>query len=179
MAINFKLSRVVEIDPAIDDMTRTWVGWSSEHSPQETFSQNRGVWLLGPRAERERYATFSFEGQIRVVASIDRLETVPAKNPALRSKRAVVGRVLEAGDPVHDELIGQWVDEHRNPVTYFEDPMGGARTCACGCDGTVPGHRAFLPGHDQRAVHERITRQWGSTLGFIEWFDAAYPKSAE
>jgi hypothetical protein len=179
VAINFKLSPVKKVDPAIDDMTRTWVGWSSEHSPQETFTQNRGVWVLGPRAERERYATFSSEGEIRVVAAIERLETVPAKNPRLRSKQAVVGRVLDAGDPVHDALIGRPVDEHRNPVTYFDDPMEGARTCACGCGGPVPGHRVFLPGHDQRAVHDRITRQWGSTLGFIEWFDAEYAKSGE
>jgi hypothetical protein len=40
--------------------------------------------------------------------------------------------------------------------------------------GTVSGGRVFLPGHDQRAVHERIARQWGDTLGFITWFDSQY-----
>jgi hypothetical protein len=39
----------------------------------------------------------------------------------------------------------------------------------------VSGNRSFLPGHDQRAVHERIARQWGGTLGFMDWFDATYP----
>lgn len=33
---------------------------------------------------------------------------------------------------------------------------------------------ALRPGHDQRAVHERIARQWGDTLGFIHWFDDTY-----
>jgi len=27
-------------------------------------------------------------------------------------------------------------------------------------------------------VHERIARQWGGTVGFIEWFDATYPEAA-
>ncbi len=39
--------------------------------------------------------------------------------------------------------------------------------------GHVVGGRVDLPGHDQRAVHDRITRQWGSTLGFIDWFDVS------
>ena len=34
---------------------------------------------------------------------------------------------------------------------------------------------AFLPGHDQQAVHDRNTRQWGSPLSFVTWFDATYP----
>ena len=34
--------------------------------------------------------------------------------------------------------------------------------------------RRFIPGHDQRAVHERIERQWGDTMGFIRWFDETY-----
>jgi hypothetical protein len=31
----------------------------------------------------------------------------------------------------------------------------------------VVGGRLFLPGHDQRAIPERIARRWGDTLGFI------------
>lgn len=172
MAINFKLGSVTEIDPTTDDMTRMWIGWSPTNTSQETYDQNRGIWLLGPRAERERYATFSFDGTARVVVALERIETVPARVPGARSKRAIVGRVLEAGDPMHDALVGQPVDSHRNPFTYLDDPAGGARTCACGCGSPVPGHRAFLPEHDQRAVHDR------STLGFIDWFDATYPDAA-
>ena len=41
----------------------------------------------------------------------------------------------------------------------------------------VPGHRILVPGHDQRAVHDRITRQWGNTFNFINWFDATYPEA--
>ena len=179
MAINFKLGPVRDATPEQDDMGRTWFGFSPTHSAQQTYEQNRGIWLLGPRAARERYATFSFDGTVRVVVEVDRIETVPAKDATRRSKSAVAGRVLEAGHPVHDALVGQPVDVHRNPVTYLADPSGGPRTCACGCGAAVADHRAFAPGHDQRAVHERISRQWGSTLGFIDWFDTAYPTKPE
>lgn len=82
--------------------------------------------------------------------------------------------VLGSGDLAFDALIGQPMpDRHRNPVTYVADPVD-QRTCACGCGGRVTGGRVFLPGHDQRAVHERIARQWGDTLGFIAWFDNEY-----
>lgn len=175
MAINFKLGPVRDVAPEQDDMGRSWVGFAPTHTADQTYEHNRGIWLLGLRAARERYATFSFDGTVRVVVEVDRVETVPAKDPGRRSKSAVVGRVLGAGHPAHDALAGQPVDLHRNPVTYLPDPSGGPRTCGCGCGAPVAGHRAFAPGHDQRAVHERITRQWGSTLGFIDWFDAAYP----
>jgi hypothetical protein len=33
-----------------------------------------------------------------------------------------------------------------------------------------------MPGHDQRAIHDRIARQWGNTLAFVDWFDATFPK---
>lgn len=175
MAINFKLGPVTEIDPAADDMSRNWIGWSHLHSPQQTYEQNRGVWVLGRRADRERLVTFSYDGTIRIVVAVDQIETIPAKGAGRRAKSAIVGRVLEPGDPRYDALIGQPVDNHRNPVTYIAEPTAGDPSCACGCGGPVAGHRSFLPGHDQRAVHARIAREWGSTLGFIDWFDATYP----
>jgi hypothetical protein len=38
--------------------------------------------------------------------------------------------------------------------------------------------RDFLPGHDQRAIHERIDGRWGGIVGVIEWFDVTYPDGA-
>ncbi len=61
------------------------------------------------------------------------------------------------------------------PLTYISVPATGPVTCACGCGGPVPGHRVFLPGHDQKALHDRVAAQWGSTLAFVRWFDATYP----
>ncbi|MEJ5915926.1 hypothetical protein WDV86_15965, partial [Pseudokineococcus sp. 1T1Z-3] len=106
MPINFKLGPTVPQDPAVDDWSRTWTGWSPTHTDQENFDQNRGVWVLGPRAAKERIATFSVEGAVRMVAAITRLEDVPAKVPGTRGKRAVVGTLLQKGDPVYDAMVG-------------------------------------------------------------------------
>lgn len=178
MALNLKLGLRRDLtaqERAADPMSRTWIGWSDLLSPQEVYEQNRGIWFLGKRAANERYATFSYDAIVRLVVQIDHIETIPARVAGTRDKQAIVGRVLPEGYSVREALIGTAVDSHRNPVTYIEDPPDVARTCACGCGAPVTGVRVFLPGHDQRAVHERITRQWGSSLAFIEWFDATYP----
>ncbi|ELP68582.1 hypothetical protein PV735_15410 [Streptomyces turgidiscabies] len=48
-------------------------------------------------------------------------------------RRAIEGRFLEAGHPVHDAYVGkpQPVAAARNPVTYF-DSSHAARPCGCG-----------------------------------------------
>ena len=165
-----------ELDPELDDMDRDWVGWDETRSAEVNFERNRGIWLLGRRAERETYATFSLDGKIVMVAEISDIETIPPKDPTRTPKRAISGRVLGPADAAYTTFIGRLVDGHRNPVTYIPDPGNETRTCACGCGETVTGPRHFLPGHDQRAIHDRIARQWGDTLGFIEWFDATYPE---
>jgi len=102
-------------------MDREWVGWSESVSDQKIYENNRGVWRLGPRADRERYATFSFRGKIQVAVEIDRIEEIPTNGPG--NHRAIVGRVLEPGDPMFGSFVGQPApDRHRNPVTYFADP---------------------------------------------------------
>lgn len=166
MAINFKLDdRRDDIDPAEDPWGRTWIGWAGNLSDQDVYEQNRGVWLLGRRSRNERLATFSHHGEVKVVVAIDGFEYAPG------GKQAIIGRVLAAGDPDYDALIRTAVDTFRNPVTYQEQ---GDRVCACGCGANVAGAVTFLPGHDQRAVHERINKQWGSTLAFVNWFDNTY-----
>jgi hypothetical protein len=150
-----------------DEMRREWVGFDPTLAPEAIFEQNRGRWLLGSRAEKEKYAVFSHAGVIRCVAEISGFEP-------FGKKRAIIGTVLGAGHPVHDALINTSApDNFRNPVTYAPDP-GTAMTCACGCGCPVAGRSTFVAGHDQRAVHRRITAQWGSTLGFLTWFDATY-----
>jgi hypothetical protein len=179
MTMNFKLGDVREVDSIQDPMTRSWVGWKPELSDQDTYEQNRGVWFLGRRARNERIATFSHNGAVVAVVAVDHIEDMPKSSGADRAKQAIVGRVLEAGHGDYDALIGQVVDSHRNPVTYGLNPSGQPRSCACGCGGEVAGSRVFLPGHDQRAIHDRIAQEWGSTLGFVEWFDETYGSSRE
>jgi hypothetical protein len=155
---------------ADDPMGRDWVGWTPQMSPQEIYDRNRGVWAFGARADRERYTVFTSVETGRVVAVVEN-----DKVEDFGGKKAIIGRVLEAGNPVHDGLIGQpALDAFRNPMTYPEHPLDALRTCACGCGAEVTGARRFQPGHDQRAVHARITKEWGDVVGFIHWFDATY-----
>lgn len=175
MTINFKLGDRRDQVAVEDPMSRTWLGWSSELTDQEVYEQNRGIWFLGRRARLQRVATFSHHGEVVAVIAVKEIEEIPPLGSE-RPKQAIVGCVLGAGDADYDALIGQPVDGHRNPVTY---PSGGVRTCACGCGGNVAGNRLFLPGHDQRAIHDRIAKQWGTTLGFVEWFDETYGTTSD
>jgi hypothetical protein len=178
MAINFKLNPRWRLDPEVDRMGREWVGWDDTKSANVNFEQNRGIWLLGRRAEKERYATFSLGGKVVMVAEIDDIEPIPPRAGDESPKRAIVGRVLGQDDPMHETFIGRQVDSHRNPVTYMPDPGYATKECACGCGETVAPMRDFAAGHDQRAIHDRIARRWGDTVAFIEWFDATYPEQA-
>lgn len=154
-----------------DTMGRDWVGYDPALSVDELFDQNRGRWVFGARADREKYAMFSYTGDhtVKFIAEIEGFE-------AHGHKRAIVGRVLEPDHPLSQQWVGAPApDNFRNPATYFKEPGGAPSTCACGCGEPVPVSRSFVPGHDQKAIHARITRQWGGTRGFIDWFDATYP----
>ncbi len=164
-----QLGPVRAANPA-DGMDRQLIGYDPTVSAEENFERNRGVWLLGPRAASERHALFSstVDGTVKFVVEIDELE------PVLH-KKALTGRIVPAGDPLHNRWVGRTApDSHRNPVTYVNDKDRPA-VCACGCGEPVSGGRTFQPGDDQRAIHARIIRQWGNTVGFLDWFDATYP----
>jgi len=173
--LHIKLHDRRQIDPDNDLRGRTWVGYDATLPVEELFEQNRGRWVLGPRAERERYALFSFTGDhtVKFIAKIDDLEHIG-------NKRAIVGRVLDSDDQLSRRWVGTPApDSFRNPATYFKEPGGDPSTCACGCGEPVPASRSFVPGHDQKAIHARISKQWGGTLGFIDWFDATYPDDSQ
>lgn len=155
-----------------DPMGRDWVGYDPSLSVEQVFDQNRGRWVLGARADREKYAMFSYTGDhtVKFIAEIEAFESID-------NRRAIVGRVLDTDHPLSQRWLGAPApDNFRNPATYFREPGAAPSTCACGCGEPVPANRAFLPGHDQKAIHERITKQWGGTVGFIDWFDATYPE---
>lgn len=171
MAVNFKLGDRRPL-PAGDPMGRAWVGWDPERTDQELYEQNRGRWLLGPRVRRETFATFSYQGEVKIVVQLTGTELISPRPEEAAPKTAIIGHVLGPGDPGYAALHGRRVDAHRNPVTYLNDDDGPISRCGCGCGLATSSARAFLPGHDQRAVHERIARRWGSVLGFIKWFDS-------
>ncbi|PPL19813.1 hypothetical protein GY24_04135 [Microterricola pindariensis] len=131
-----------------------------------------------------KIATYSYNSEVAMVVKLDRkggkieFDEFPDLEGG-RTKFALRGKVLGPGDADYDALIGTTVDSFRNPVTYPLRPLDTPRTCGCGCGEEVADSRDFLPGHDQRAVHERIAQEWGTTLGFIEWFDATYGAPGE
>jgi hypothetical protein len=155
------------VDPEQDELSRDRVGFSPTMSELALYDANHGCWKLGPRATKERYMIVSFEGIVRQAVKIGSIEPVTRG----RTNRSVVhGPILQAGHPVFDKYVGKTspVQGMRNPVTYFEDEADG-QPCRCGCGGSVTG-RDFLPGHDQRAIHDRIN-QIGTVSEFLDWFD--------
>jgi hypothetical protein len=169
--LHIKIRDRAFIDSSIDPMGRDWIGYHPSLSVEELFENNRGRWFLGQRADREKYAVFSYTGdhKVKFVAEIEGFE--PSGD-----KRVIVGRVLEPDHPLSKRWVGAAAPDHfRNPSTYFKD-SGERTTCACGCGEPVRAGRVFVPGHDQKAIHARITKQWGGPVGFIDWFDATYPE---
>jgi hypothetical protein len=154
-------------DPKQDELGRDRVGFSPTMSDLALYDANHGCWKLGPRASRERYMILSFGGIVRQAVEIKSIDPVPRG----RTNRSVVnGPILRSGHPVFDKYVGKTspVQGMRNPVTYFDDEVDG-QPCRCGCGGNVSG-RDFLPGHDQRAIHDRIN-QIGTVSEFLDWFD--------
>lgn len=159
--------------PDKDVLGRTFFGFDESVTDSELYEANRGCWVLGARADQEQYALLSFEGTVRQAIEIEHIDEVPERHP----RRALVGSVLRKGHPVYDKYVHQPspVSGVRNPITYF-DEEADTRTCACGC-GAVLSTRDFLPGHDQRALHDRVARV-GSVKQFLRWFDATYKDGA-
>lgn len=157
-----------DVDPAVDGLGRTTIGFDENMSKEDLYRANRGCWVLGSRADQEDYALISYGGTVRQAIKIDAIV------PTAGGRRAIEGQILAQGDPVYENYVSKKspVTGVRNPVTYFT-PAVGQRLCACGCDGTVE-KGAFLPGHDQRAIHARVSKV-GTVLDFINWFDDTFP----
>ena len=78
------------------------------------------------------------------------------------------GPILGPAHPVYDHFAGQPAPtKGRNPVGYFKSEFD-LRPCLCRCGGIS--YNNFLPGHDQRAIHERIGKI-GTVKDFLTWFD--------
>ncbi|WP_433574178.1 hypothetical protein [Nocardia brasiliensis] len=180
MALNFKLKpRYEAIDPCV--WNRTWAGWEPGQPDERTYKQNRGVWNINRNnAARQRYATFSVDGVVVTVVELD--PDSPIEDVDLHAggvKQAIRGRVLTPGDPGYDTLHGRAVDHHRTPVTYLPDhPDAAPPTCACGCGAQITEGRAFVIGHDQKALHARIQEGWGDVAAFVRWYDDEHRTSA-
>lgn len=168
------------VNPEQDGLGRPYVGYEDGMTQDEMYAANHGEWAIGARAQKERYALFSFGRTVIQAVEIHDLERTTIFSGDPNEKRddryTINGTVLEAGHPVFDKYVGKPspVIASRNPVRYFEDPeFDGGRLCACGCDEiTTAGD--FVPGHDQKAIHERIARI-GTVADFLKWMDVVRP----
>jgi hypothetical protein len=159
--IHITLKPAFMTDPAVDALGRSMAGYSELMSEEQVHEANRGCWVLGARADREQYVLFSFDGIVRQAMEIDRI--VPAGG-----RRAFEGPVLGPGHPVYDAYVGKPSPiRTRNPVAYIDSVLG--RRCRCGC-GSEVAKGYFLPGHDQKAIHDRVAKV-GSVRDFLAWFD--------
>ncbi|MFI7068520.1 hypothetical protein ACIBL3_46560 [Kribbella sp. NPDC050124] len=147
-------------------------------SDEEIFEVGRGNWVLGERADQERYVVIGtgaqdgISGKVRVAAEIEEIvDTDERRRNSTKFRRRIEGTMLGPGHPVYDEWVGKEMPPYQNPVNY-QPTHHDQRNCRCGC-GEVVMQGAFMPGHDQRAIHERIAKI-GSVADFIRWFDKTY-----
>lgn len=173
MALNVNLSPKYRFGPGTlagldpSGWNRAWAGYDPDASDEVNFEHNRGPWTLAFwHGGRERIATMSFGHVVRIVADIDHLEDVVL--PSGSVKHALVGSVLRPGDRDYDRLVGSVIPVFRNPVHYMPDIE---TVCLCGCGIVLASARRWAPGHDQRALHDRVRAKWGSIEEFIRWYD--------
>ncbi|MGI5487901.1 hypothetical protein [Microtetraspora malaysiensis] len=165
--------------PAGEPLNRSQYGYAPEMTPHEIYEANRGYYAIGAEAEtRERYAIFSgigADGERTVVLAVEIDKIVPVQVPGKPGRKAIEGRILKPGHPIYDAYVGKPIEGARNPVVYLESSFD-LRKCACGC-GEIS-RSTFVPGHDQRALHERIA-QIGNVAEFITWFDKIFSTGGE
>ncbi|MFC0489335.1 protein NO VEIN domain-containing protein [Sinomonas atrocyanea] len=124
MVINIRLIDRQAADPA-DPLGRDWWGYDPDVTPEVLWANNRGDWRLDrTRIAVERWAAFNYQDRVVLVAELDgpEHETVPDMRTG-KPKRALIGRPLSAGHPVHEALIGAQVEYRRNPISYGPDPV--------------------------------------------------------
>ncbi|MET3206280.1 UNVERIFIED_ORG: hypothetical protein ABIB21_003099 [Arthrobacter sp. UYEF13] len=124
MVIHIRLSdrTTAESD---DPLGRAWYGFDPAATPTQLWANNRGDWSL--RADKiftERWAALNYQGRVVLVAELGDpgYEVLPV---APRPKKALLGRVLAAGHPVHEALVGTpVVYKGRNAIQYDPSPEG-------------------------------------------------------
>jgi hypothetical protein len=169
--LHITLAAARTIDPTTDELGRDRVGYANTMSELALYDANHGCWVLGERAQRERYALFTFDGIVRQAVEIERIEPVTSPKGSGRERRSVIhGTILRPGHEAYDTYVNKPTPAPpvRNPITYIHTPTPG-HPCRCGCGKTVTG-KDFLTGHDQTALHDRV-RQIGTVAEFLEWFD--------
>ncbi|MDP9481523.1 MAG: hypothetical protein M3R38_38650 [Actinomycetota bacterium] len=124
-------------------------------------------------------------GIVRSVIEIDGIHE-DEQAPESGRGRYLTGRVLPEGHPVRDAYWDKpdpSDSRSQNSIAYTPEPLPEEREyliqpCRCRCGTHV--RNAFAPGHDQRAIHDRINRHFGgSVVEFLDWFDAHAPRGQD
>lgn len=140
----------------------------------ELYEAGRYAWVLGARADKEQFALIVFSNTVLQAIEIESLEDVTVTNAKgeQQARRAIHGTILKPGHPVYDALVGNQapMPSTQNPIKYVDHPLD-LTDCKCGCG--QPVRADFLPGHDQRAIHDRISKV-GTVAQFINWFDETF-----
>ena len=148
-------------------LPRNHNGWHPRMSDEDIFASARGWWVLNrTRAEREKYAVVTAEG-----TAVQAIEITEWRTDLKTGRHAFNGKILPAGHPVHDRYVDKpLAAASRNPIHYISDPADPTGTCKCGCGQATSG--TWVTGHDQRAIQDRIRRDFsGDVAAFIDWYD--------
>jgi hypothetical protein len=168
MAVRLKLGSYepVEADP----LNRDSIGYFPRMTEAEAWEAGRGVWRMSTeKITRQKFVLIVAEGLVRAVGEI-------AGYTVHGERIAIEGKALEEGHPVRDAYLGQpdpVTTGSQNPVGYCdlpEEQQFVQRACGCGCGELSD--RDFLPGHDVRAMQQRVRTYFGaSPREFLEWVD--------
>ncbi|MBT2565905.1 DUF3883 domain-containing protein [Arthrobacter sp. ISL-85] len=126
MVINIRLSDRTTAK-SDDPLDRDWYGYDPGATPEQLWASNRGDWFLdAKRIARERWAALNYEGRVVLVAELnDPDHEIVTGTATGKPKKALRGRVLPDGHPLHEVLMGTWVDYapgSRNSILYGADP---------------------------------------------------------
>ena len=78
MALNIALSPFRDVDPETQPIPRRFVGYDPKLGDEQLWNANRGAYDLDESAAEEQFATFSYDGTIRLVASAT-VSSAPAR----------------------------------------------------------------------------------------------------
>lgn len=162
-------SKARAYDPT-DPLKREFYGWDAREPLEVNWSNNRGYYALGARANREAYVLFSYRKELKVVMAARITEIVDAANKP--GRKIIEGELLPEDHPVYQAYVGKPTPHSarvRNPVTYLDSTVGGW-PCGCGCGEEIFAGE-FVRGHEQTALHQRVA-QIGTIPEFLRWFDA-------
>lgn len=177
LQITLGTARYQPEDQSSDFLPRTLAGWHETMTEKEVYDAARGWWRLNAaRAQHERYAVVVARGVVRLVIEINQGDWRYAENI---DRWAFSGKVLGQGHAVHDRYIGRTLPAaNQNPIRYFEDPQADSAgyPCRCGCGELT--RSTWVHGHDQRAIHQRIGRDFGGDVAqFVDWYDSSEAES--